>query len=151
MTEDSKYRILRDGKTVLNWDDEYYDILNDGFNEFCNKNSDAFKCLKPLVQNNKISIASRWSTSRDHVMPHEYEAYQMMLQHFKKKYKKGIFENIHDYIRRIAIEDIETFVSLWGNNLIGLRVNTTQEEFMPTTVNLDEFQNFFDNLPDFED
>ena len=88
MTEDSKYRILRDGKTVLNWDDEYYDILNDGFNEFCNKNSDAFKCLKPLVKNNKISIASRWSTSRDHVMPHEYEAYQMMLQHFKKKYKK---------------------------------------------------------------
>ena len=39
MTEDSKYRILRDGKTVLNWDDEYYDILNDGFNEFCNKYS----------------------------------------------------------------------------------------------------------------
>ena len=151
MTEDSKYRILRDGKTVLNWDVEYYDILNDGFNEFCNKNSDAFKCLKPLVKNNKISIASRWSTSRDHIMPHEYGAYQMMLQHFKKKYKKGIFENIHVYIRRIAIEDIETFVSLWGNNLIGLRVNTTQEEFMPTTVNLDMFQNFFDNLPDFED
>ena len=81
-------------------------------------------------------------------MPHSTIKNWLRLNH---AFIKVIFENIHDYIRRIAIEDIETFVSLWGNNLIGLRVNSTQEEFMPTTVNLDEFQNFFDNLPDFED
>ena len=50
----TKYRILNDGKTVINWDVEYYDILNDEFENFCKKNKDNFKFLKKYVNEKKI-------------------------------------------------------------------------------------------------
>ena len=104
----TKYRILNDGKTVINWDVQYYDIFNDEFENFCKKNKDNFKFLEKYVNEKKIAIASRYSSSPMYVTPIQHEAYQMVLEEFKVINKRG-------------------FVSL--NNLVSLSIFLTVFQF----------------------
>ena len=140
----TKYRILKDGSEVINWDTEYYNILNDGFESFCELNSQKFFLLQKLISSQEWSIASRYHPPN--MFPHEKIAYDAMIEEFKQKYKKGFFEDINTYIRNTAMKDIGIFVSLWGNNLIGLRNNLTGEDYLPTNTDSKMFQEFFDNL-----